>query len=234
MSVTSPPMKSVKGALIQIYPPKSGVVGIMNAMPNVVQFDINPETLTRSFTPWRAETEEGAPSPGAPVQPIEVPQKFTGFEITIDPYAAKESLIPPNSFSVEARLAALRKMMEPTKGLVGDLLQSVTDLGNTGVSDYKPPEIAPVILWLGARIILPVQIESFTITEHQHDALYYPIRATVAMDLKVLTPDHFRCADSVVAEIAIAAYEYTRLHSDALAIANIADLSPLWRLIVPF
>lgn len=232
MTLTAPPVKSVKGALIQLNP-KSGIAGIAGNIPNVVQFDINPETLTRNFTPWKAEAEEGAPSPGAPVQPIEVPQKFTGFEIKIDPYAAKGSLVPPNSFSVEARLAALRKMIEPTKGLVGDLLQSVADLTNTGSSDYTPPEVAPVILWLGARIILPVQIESFTVTEHQHDALYYPIRATVAMELNVLTPDYFRCSNSDAAEIAIAAYEYTRAQSDLLAVANLADLSPLWRLIAP-
>nr|DAI67546.1 MAG TPA: hypothetical protein [Caudoviricetes sp.] len=233
MSFSDPPIKSVKGAMIQLHP-KSGMAGIMNNIPNVVQFDINPETLTRSFTPWKAEAEEGAPSPGAPVQPIEVPQKFTGFEIRIDPYAARNSLIPPNSFSVEARLAALRKMIEPSKGLAGDLLQSVADLANAGSSDYAPPEIAPVILWLGARIILPVQIESFTITESQHDALYYPIRASVAMDMKVLTPDYFRCSDSDAGEIAVAAYEYTRAQSDLLAVTNPADLSPLWRLIVPF
>lgn len=232
MSLTEPPIKSVKGALIQLNP-KTGMAGITNNIPNVVQFDINPETLTRTFTPWKAEAEEGAPSPGAPVQPIEVPQKFTGFEIKIDPYAAKGSLIPPNSFSVEARLAALRKMIEPAKSVIGDLLQSVADLTNTGTSDYTPPEIAPVILWLGARIILPIQIETLTITEHQHDALYYPIRATVAMDLKVLTPDYFRCSDSDAVEIAIAAYEYTRAQSDFLAVTNQADLSPLWRLVAP-
>jgi len=232
MSFSDPPIKSVKGALIQLNP-GTGMAGIMNNIPNVVQFDINPEALTRVYTPWKAETESAAPSPGAPVQPIELPEKFSGMEIKIDPYAAKGSLIPPNSFSVEARLAALRKMAEPTKGLIGDLLQSVSDLANGGTSDYKPPEIAPVILWLGARIILPVQIETFTITEHQHDALYYPIRATVALDLKVLTPDYFRCSDADAADIAIAAYNYTRLQADALAIANLADLSPLWRLLVP-
>lgn len=232
MSFADPPIKSVKGALIQ-FNPGTGMAGIMNNIPNVVQFDINPETLTRTFTPWKPEADGAAPSPGGPTQPITVPQKFSNFEIRIDPYAANSSLIPPNSFSVEARLAALRKMIEPTKGLIGDLLQSVSDLTNSGPSDYTPPRIAPVILWLGARIILPVQIETFTITEHQHDALYYPIRATVALELKVLTPDYFRCADSTVAEIAIAAYEYTRVQGDLLAIANLADISPLWRLIAP-
>lgn len=232
MSLTDPPINSVKGAMIQLNP-RTGMMGITNALPNIVQFDINPEKLTRKFTPWRAETEAGAPSPGGAVQPIEVPQQFSGFEINIDPYAAKGSLIPPNSFSVEARLAALRKMTEPTKGQIGDLLQSVADLASTDPADYEPPEIAPVILWLGVRIILPVQIETFTITEHQHDALYFPIRATVAMDLKVLTPDYFRCSDSQAGEIAIAAYEYTRAQSDLFALADHAELSPLWRLLAP-
>ena len=232
MSLSEPPIKSVKGALIQLNP-GTGMAGIMNQIPNVVQFDINPDQLTRVYTPWKAESENGAPSPGAPVQPIELPQKFTGFEVKIDPYAAHGGLIPPNSFSVEARLAALRKMAEPSKGLIGDLLQSFDDLTGGGAQDYSPPEIAPVILWLGARIILPVQIDTLTITEHQHDALYYPIRATVAMDLKVLTPDYFRCASSTAAEIAVTAYNYTRLQADLLAIGNMADLSPLWRLIVP-
>ena len=190
-------------------------------------------TLDSSLQVWKAEADEGVPSPGGAIQPIEVPQKITGMEIKVDPHAAKGSLIPPNSFSVEARLAAMRKMIEPTKGLIGDLPQSVSDLASTGTADYDPPEIAPVILWLGARIILPVQVESFTITEQQHDALYYPIRASVTMDLKVLTPDHFRCSDSDAAEIAIAAYEYTHAQSDLLATLNLADLSPLWRLLAP-
>jgi hypothetical protein len=72
-----------------------------------------------------------------------------------------------------------------------------------------------------------------SVVEHQHDVLYYPIRATVTMDLKVMTPDQFRCSNSTVAEIAIAAYEYTRAQRDLAAIVSTADLSPLWRLVAP-
>lgn len=231
MSLSELPEKSVQGALIQLFP-GSGITGIANAIPNIVQFDINPDELTRNFTPWKVDTENNAPAPGAGVQPITVPETFADFKIILDPYAVKNSAIPINILSVEARLAALRKMIEPSKGLLGDLVSSFSDLANIE-QDYTPPEIAPVILWLGTRIILPVQIETFSITEHQHDRLYYPVRATVTLSLKVMTPDQFRCANSVVAEIAIAAYEYTRLQQDLSAIVSVADISPLWRLIAP-
>jgi hypothetical protein len=231
MSLSQPPVKTVQGALIQLFP-GAGITGIANAIPNVVQFDINPAELTRTFTPWKVDTENDVPAPGAGVQPITVPQSFTGFKIVLDPYAARNSAIPVNFLSVEARLAALRKMIEPSKGLLGDLVASVSDLLNIE-QDYTPPEIAPVILWLGARIILPVQIETFSITEHQHDQLYYPVRATVTLSMKVMTPDQFRCANSPAAEIAIAAYEYTRVQQDLSAIVSAADISPLWRLVAP-
>ncbi len=231
MSLTSQPGKTVQGAMIQLFP-GSGITGIANAIPNIVQFDINPDELTRAFTPWKVETENDTPAPGAGVQPITVPQKFSGLKIILDPYAAKNSAIPINFLSVEARLSALRKMIEPSQGLLGDLIASVSDLLNIE-QDYSPPEIAPVLLWLGTRLILPVQIETFSVTEHQHDLLYYPTRATVTMDLKVMTPDQFRCANSTVAEIAIAAYEYTKVQQDLSAIVSAADISPLWRVIAP-
>jgi hypothetical protein len=232
MSLTQLPPKTVQGALVQLFP-GNGLAGIANAaVPNIVQFDINPEKLTRVFTPWRPEADEATPQPGARVQPITVPEKFSQFEISIDPYARKSSVIPVNFLTVEARVAALRKMIEPSKGFVGDLLTSASDLLNIE-QDYEPPEVAPVLLWLGARIILPVQIETLTINELQHNALYFPVRATATMDLKVLTPDYFRCSSSATAEIAIAAYEYTRAQRDLTAIVNVVDLSPLWRLVAP-
>jgi hypothetical protein len=231
MSLSEQPEKTVQGALIQLFP-GSGITGIANALPSIVQFDINPDELTRNYTPWKVDTENDIPAPGAGVQPITVPEEFSDIKIILDPYAVKNSAIPTNFLTVEARLAALRKMIEPSKGLLGDLISSFSDLANIE-QDYTPPEIAPVILWLGTRIILPVQIESFTVTEHQHDRLYYPVRATVTLGLKVMTPDQFRCANSVVAEIAIAAYEYTRLQQDLSAIVSAADISPLWRLIAP-
>jgi hypothetical protein len=231
MSFSEAPNKTIQGALIQLYP-GNGLVGIANAVPNIVQFDINPNTLTRSYSPWKPETQTSAPAPGAAVQPITVPEKFTGFKIELDPYAAKSSLIPIYFATVEARISALRKMIRPSQGLVGDLVQSVADLVGAE-TDYTPPEIAPVILWLGNRIVLPVQIEKFDVVEHQHDQLYYPVRASVTLEMTVMTPDKFRCTDSPVAQIAIATYEYTKSLEDLSAIASAADLSPLWRLVVP-
>ena len=231
MSYSEPPVQTVQGALIQLFPGK-GLAGIANAYPNIVQFDVNPDTLTRSYTPWQPETQAGAPAPGAAVQPVSVPEKFTGLSIILDPMAKTTSLIPANFLSVEARLSALRKMFQPAKGLVGDLLQTVGDLVGADM-DYEPPEISPVILWLGTRIVLPVQMTKFDITEHQHDRMYYPTRATVSLDLQVQTPDKFRCMDSPVADIAVAAYNYTKAQQDLSAIASAADLSPLWRLVVP-
>jgi hypothetical protein len=93
--------------------------------------------------------------------------------------------------------------------------------------------VAPVLLILGPRLILPVRITSFSTEETLMSPTLYPIMAKVSLELDVMTPDMFRCQSSKSAQIAIAAYELTRLQEDAAAVLNLANVPSAISAVVP-
>jgi hypothetical protein len=147
-----------------------------------------------------------------------IPEKFTGFQLEFDAtdgMAANHPLY--NQLGVEPQLAALRKLIQASEGLLGDLTSSFKDLVGIGGGEAKRPTVAPTLLVLGKRVILPVRITNFSVEETMHSPTLYPIMATVTLDMEVMTPDMFRCTTSPVGKIATAAYEFTRLQEDAAA-----------------
>jgi hypothetical protein len=58
--------------------------------------------------------------------------------------------------------------------------------------------------------------------------------AQVQMELRVLTPEVFKCKATAATELAIAAYDFTRLGENALAIANFANALKAARSMLPF
>jgi hypothetical protein len=50
----------------------------------------------------------------------------------------------------------------------------------------------------------------------------------------VLTPDVFKCQSDLTADIAVAAYNFTKLQDDALAVAHIANNLDAIRGLLPF
>jgi hypothetical protein len=64
--------------------------------------------------------------------------------------------------------------------------------------------------------------------------LLYPLQATASIELRVLTPEVFRCRADVPARVAVAAFNFTRLQEDTLALANIGGSLSEIRGILPF
>src|SRR3954453_12632963 len=99
--------KLLSGAFVQLL---EDIVGFL---PNVVTFQYNPETITRSLEPWNPmavdQAERGSRAP--PVWPFDVPERFSGCNLEYD---ATDGLAggPPVSeqFGGEPQLAALRKL----------------------------------------------------------------------------------------------------------------------------
>ena len=62
------------------------------------------------------------------------------------------------------------------------------------------------------------------------------VRVVVLDNLKegVLTPDVFKCQSDVTADIAVAAYNFTKLQDDALAVTHIANNLDAIRGLLPF
>jgi len=220
----------VKGAFVQLL---EDIVGLI---PNIVSFQYNPTTITRSLTPWNPLSVDQAQrgSIGPSVQPFDVPESFSGFKLFLDAVDGMERESPTEgSFGIEPQLAALRKLTQASKGLIGDLTASYRDLMDLPAGKASRPTVAPTLLVLGPRVILPVRITGFSVEETFFMPSLYPIRAMVSLDMEVMTPDVFRCREGVAAKIAVGAYEFTRLQEDAAAVLNVASLPDALRSVIP-
>jgi hypothetical protein len=219
-----------RGALVQLVPDIIGVV------PNIVAFQYNPEKITRGLEPWNPfevdQTKRGAQAPT--VQPYDPEESFS-FTLEFDAADGLEDGNPITiATGIAARLAALKKLTLPTKGLIGDLAASAKALFGGPSAQAVRPTVPILLLVLGPGVILPVRITKLSFDETLFSPLLYPLQASVGIELRVLTPEVFRCRADVPARIAIAAYEFTRLQEDALALANIAGSLSEIRGVLPF
>lgn len=202
----------LKGALIYFGAP------MLIPVPNIIIFQYNPETLTRTLTPWappashvREERENGQVSNAAEVkayaqsqtalaQPYDPAESFS-LVLEVD---ATDALETPESHpvafvsGVADRLAAIEMLMYPPgDSLLGNLLGSVSlSIGGGGLSASASLEPAlerrdaPIVLFFwGPGRIVPVRIKSLTIDEQAFSPMLYPIRAKATIGLQVLTKD---------------------------------------------
>lgn len=197
----------LKGALIQFSAP------MLIPIPNIIVFQYNPETMTRTLTPWapveRAQTynddgtlSETADLTGAQINSLSQPyDPAETFSLTLELDAA-DALESPGTHPVAVlagvadRIAALEMLCYPPgESVLGGLLNvSVSvSIGSGGISasaaasDVLPRKTVPVVLFFwGPGRIVPVRITSFSVEEQQYSPLLYPLRAKVTVGLKVL------------------------------------------------
>jgi hypothetical protein len=213
--------KLLKSALIQLSEPFLGPV------PNVIFFQYNPETLSRTLNTWAPEEKDKAGSKLGTTQkaaPYD-PQEFFSLALELD---ATDALEEPESHPVAMisgvadRLAALEKLIYPAGEGAGAVGKALGSLGF-----YKPKRgTVPVVLFFwGPGRIIPVRVTSFTVEEQAFSPLLYPIRAKVSLGLLALTPSAFGPAAKrkIPEKLAVAAYEFTRGQKDILAVANLAN-----------
>jgi len=226
--------KFEKGALVQL------VKGLTGVVPNVIPFQYNPGKLSHTLTPWNPfevdQTQRGAQAPT--VQPFDPKESFT-LTLEIDATNDLEDDNPvANLVGVADRLAALKKLTLPSEGLAGDLINSAVGAARALVGKASKQAVrptVPVVLFVwGPGRILPVRVTSFSVEETLFLPSLHPIQATVTLGLEVLTPDVFKCQRDITADIAVAAYNFTRLQEDTLAVAHIANNLEAIRGLLPF
>ena len=154
--------KIVKGALVQLL---QDIIGVI---PNIIVFQYNPTTLTRRLTPWDPmavdQTQRGSQAPT--VQPFDIPETFSGFKIELDATDdLEEGKVLAETTGIESRLAALRKLTQASQGLLGDLIESAKSLVGAAEDEARRPTVAPTLLVLGPRLILPVRVKTFSVEE---------------------------------------------------------------------
>jgi hypothetical protein len=221
--------KMLRGALIEYGS------DFLGPIPNVVIFQFNPETLTRTIqVPPRntsATSRETSQSGEAPVEKVTVNAVFSAAD------ALNDNNILARGFGVGPQIAALEKMVYPAgklSGLIGAAIDAIGDAifggDDSGPSQPIPREKQPRILFIwGLTRLLPVVIESMTITEQQYDFLLNPIEAQVSIGLAVVPPA--QCSEDVIGKGAL---EYSNLAKDAQAILNLANTVELAADLIPF
>lgn len=169
MSLSRSP-RLLKGAIVAFRPPLP--------LPDVIAFQINPESLQRTIEANVAEGDTRGDSfrlAGAPHESIRI-------EATLD---ATDDLErgEAGDTGLHPRLAQLETLLYPP---------AATVIANTALLALGTIEILPadgpftLFIW-GRSRILPVRIKGMTITEEAYDPMLNPIRAQVSLELDVLS-----------------------------------------------
>jgi len=220
-------MVLLRGALIEY------ASDFFGPLPNLVIFQFNPDTLSRNISiperPTGATSRETSQAGNIPVERITLTAHFSAADqLNTGNIIAQELGIGP-------QLAALEKMVYPSN-LIGELLGEALDkigdaLGLGGDDDVPkqpiPREKYPRILFIwGKTRVLPVLLESMSITEQQYDSSLNPIQAEVALGLAVASnPDD---------KVGKGALKYSNLAKEAQAIVNLANTVELSIDLIPF
>jgi hypothetical protein len=211
----------IRGAFVQLLED----LGII--IPNIVPFQYNPAKVTRGFQPWNpfATAPQNQASQTPLVQPFD-PQQTYRFDLEFD---ATDDLEAENPVAIAtgigSRLAALHKLIEPSAGLFGDLIASVNALAGSASRQAERPAVPITLFVLGPGAVLPVRITELSIEITEFSPLLYPMMAKATVALQVLTPDIFKCKETTATSVAIAAYNFTKLQEDALAILNVTNVA---------
>jgi hypothetical protein len=211
-------MTLLRGALIEYG------TDLIGPIPNVVIFQYNPESLTRTLQipprPTGATQRETTQAGEKTFERISFKAHFSAANM-LDEDKALAKL-----FGIGPQLAALEKMVLPSAkiaGLLGAAIDAIGDALGGGGDDAPaqpiPREKYPRILFIwGLTRILPVTIDSMSISELDYDSLLNPLRAEVDIALSVIAVDD--CSDDVLAKGAL---EFSTIAKEAQAIANLAN-----------
>ena len=220
-------MVLLRGALIEY------ASDFFGPLPNLVIFQFNPDTLSRNISiperPTGATSRETSQAGNIPVERITLTAHFSAADqLNTGNIIAQELGIGP-------QLAALEKMVYPSNligGLLGEALDKIGDALGLGGDDDVPKQPIPrekypriLFIW-GKTRVLPVLLESMSITEQQYDSYLNPIQAEVALGLAVASnPDD---------KVGKGALKYSNLAKEAQAIVNLANTVELAIDLIPF
>lgn len=147
--------------------------------PMLIPFQYNPERLTRtlSASTMSQGSSELLRLKGPPGETI-------ALEILLDAGdQAERSSGLRLANGIYPSLAALEMILYPS---AARMLANAA-LARLGVIELIPPlPVLTVLVW-GPRRVMPIRIESFSVTEDQFDGALNPLRAQVSLGLKVLT-----------------------------------------------
>ena len=196
-----------KGALVGL--------GSATALPNVIVFQYNPETLTRSLSVQGAgadaDSAEALRLKGPPLETIRLDVELDATD------SLEEGKASAVGLGIHPALAALELLLYPPSPQV----IANASMQRLGMIEVVPPE-APLTLFVwGGKRVLPVRIASFSVTEEAFDPDLNPIRARISLELRVLSYHDLGLA-SVGGALSIA----HQVAKEALAAARTVGAAP--------
>jgi hypothetical protein len=187
-------------------------------VPNIIVFQYNPETMSRTLTPFQPlELPKIQLRPGEQLGENEAFQAYMekreslaqpydpdeNFSLTLE-LDATDALETPDRHPVAVltgvadRLAAIEMLAYPPgDSVAGNLLGAASaslsggiSFGGAGALGAVERKEAPVVLFFwGPGRIVPVRLKTLSIEEQQYSPTLYPLRAKVSIGMRVLDLD---------------------------------------------
>lgn len=195
----------IKGALIGLDP--------ANPLASIIIFQYNPGTLTRRL---EARSMGGGDGDQTEVYRLIGPPKETiSLSVEIDAADQLEEGHPQAMLvGIAPALAALEMLLYPKSKIV---IKNAA-LEQAGNIEIIPPEAPMTVFVWGAQRVLPVRLESFSITEEAYDPNLNPIRAKAELSLQVLS-----YADFNVDHAGYSLFMAHQIAKEALAVSQVAS-----------
>jgi hypothetical protein len=153
-------------------------------------------------------------------QRADIQEESISFDIRLD---ASDDMSEGNAiageFGILPRLSTLEAMMHAKSD---SLLGSLVDLlGSGGGFKFAGSENPPIVLFIwGYTRVLPVNLESMSVTESEFNTHLAPTRATVSVSMKVIEGKNIP-------------YTYSKVLKEAMSVLNLANITDLANVVVP-
>ena len=166
---------------------KGALVVFEAAVPvptNVIDFQYNPDQVRRSFQQQHELSPRDARFNSGDTRFVLPPVETFELSVELDAADQLERADPlTTTTGLHPTLAALELLMYPSSiDLIADRALAIA-----GSGFVKPGAVPIVLLVWGPLRVVPVRVESVSITEEAFDQLLNPIRATVELGLRTLT-----------------------------------------------
>lgn len=212
--------KFLKGALVVFATPAP-------VPTNIIVFQYNPETMSRTLQ-INEDYESYSPRRNAgDTQHVLPPTETFQVSIELDAADQLESNNPlALATGLHPTLAALELLLYPESKML--LLNKI--LTAVGSSMVVPPFLPIVLFIWGPARVVPVRVQSLSVTEQAFDQLLNPIQAKVDLGMRTLSIQELADAGAPFSTLAMIQI----ISKEVLAASNIVNSAQNIRSMLPF
>jgi hypothetical protein len=178
--------RMLRGGLVRLDPVARSIV-------DVVVFQFNPDTLTRTLTPRAMAGEPGDRQEvlrltGPPHETVKFDAEIDATDQLADALPQPPNTLDPSTDAVVTQgllpaLATLERLITPTAAQ----LLAIDSLFDQGMLEVAPVQAPLTVLVWGVKRVVPVLVSSLSITEEAFDPKLQPIRVKASFECKVLS-----------------------------------------------